>query len=342
MLQIALLAPPGVQAGSLYGAFDILSVTGCTWSMVDGTPPSPLFDTRIVGRATSGVRGSGGVAVHPTAAFRDAETADIVYIPAITFDLSEPIEGAYGPELAYVAERHGAGALIASACSGSMLVAATGLLDGSEATTHWAFAGLFRQLFPDVRLCEDQVFIASGDGDRVLSAGGGTGWQDVILYLIARYGSLDLARQQARMFLMQWHPDGQSPYAACMARAADADAAIQGAQAWLADNVIAERPVEQAAEIARLPQRTFARRFRQATGMSPITFVQRLRVEKAKELIERGAADVEALGEAVGYRDAVSFRRVFNRLVGMSPSQYRRRYALPQKIATASGPGKSP
>lgn len=336
MIRIALLAAPGVQAGSLFGAFDVLSAAGSTWSLVDGTRPSPLFEATIVARTPDALPGSGGVAVSPTSSFDDIETVDIVYVPAVSLDPAVPIEEAYAAELAFIARQQEAGALIASACSGSLLVAATGMLDGSEATTHWAFASLFRRLFPAVQLREDKVFIASGEGDRVLSAGGGTGWQDVILYLIARYGSPDLARQQARMFLLQWHPDGQSPYAACMARSAEADAAIQGAQAWLAGHVHVERPVAQAAGIAGLPLRTFARRFRHATGMSPIEFVQRLRVEKAKEMIEHGATDMEALGEAVGYRDTVSFRRVFGRLVGMTPAQYRRRYALPPPLMAAS------
>lgn len=336
MPRIALLAAPGVQAGSLYGAFDVLSVTGAAWSLVDGREPSPLFEAMIVGRTKEALPGSGGVAVHPSRSFEEVGFVDIVYVPAITLDPTVPIEDAYAAELEFIAEHHTAGALIASACSGSLLVAATGILNGSEATTHWAFASLFRKMFPTVRLREDQVFIASGEGDRVLSAGGGTGWQDVILYLIARFGSLDLARQQARMFLLQWHPDGQSPYAACLARASEADAAVQGGQAWLAANVHSESPVTRAAAVARLPLRTFARRFRQATGMSPIVFVQRLRVEKAKEMIEHGAEDIDALAEAVGYKDAVSFRRIFRRLVGMTPVQYRRRYALPPPLTVAS------
>lgn len=334
MVKFALLAASGVQAGSLYGAYDVLSAAGAVWSMVDGVPQQPRFEVEIAGRTTQALVGSGGVAVRPTASFDDIGPVEAVYVPAISFDPSVPLETAYGQELAFISRQHAAGAMIASACSGSLLVAAAGLLDDQEATTHWAFAPLMRRLFPAVRLREDQVFIASGRGGRILSAGGGTGWHDVILYLIARYGSLELARQQARMFLLQWHPDGQSPFAACLA--VDMDAAVQSAQAWLAENVDAESPVARAASVARLPQRTFARRFRQATGMSPLAFVQRLRVEHAKELIEKGATDMEAVGDAVGYRDQVSFRRIFRRLVGMTPAEYRRRFALPPSVRAAA------
>lgn len=346
MVRVALLAAPGVQAGSLYGAFDVLSTAGASWGVVDGKEPEPLFQTVIVGRTANTISGFGGVAVEPGTDFDHFGAADIVYVPAVAIDPAAPLDEAYAAELAFISDQHAAGALIASACSGSLLVAATGILDGSEATTHWAFASYFRKAFPAVRLREDQVFIASGEGDRILSAGGGTGWQDVVFYLIARYGSLELARQQSRMFLLQWHPDGQSPYASCMAHALEADAAIQAARAWMAKNADSENPVEKASRIARLPPRSFARRFRQATGVTPIAFVQRLRVEKAKEMIEHGATDVEALGEAVGYKDTVSFRRVFSRLVGLTPAQYRRRYALPPPLAgtsrrPAAGPGRT-
>lgn len=334
VVKFALLAGSGVQAGSLYGAYDVLSAAGAAWSVVDGEPRLPRFEVEIAGRTTGPLDGSAGIVVQPTTSFKDIGDVDVVYVPAVTFDPSIRLETAYSEELAFISRQHAAGALIASACSGSLLVAAAGVLDDEEATTHWAFAPLFRRLFPAVRLREDQVFMASGKGGRILSAGGGTGWHDVVLYLIARYGSLELARQQARMFLMQWHPDGQSPYSACLA--VDADAAVQNAQAWLAQNIGAESPVARAASIARLPPRTFARRFRQATGMSPLVFVQRLRVEHAKEMIEKGETDMEALSEAVGYKDQVSFRRIFRRFVGMTPVEYRRRFALPPSIRGAA------
>ena len=136
----------------------------------------------------------------------------------------------------------------------------------------------------------------------------------------------------SKFFLYQWHRDGQLPYASMIANAKHGDAVILRCQTWLAENY--ERPdiVTELVRHAGLPKRTFDRRFRAATGYSPLAYVQALRVEEAKHLLETGNTPIEAVAQEVGYEDLASFRRLFRRLAGMSPGDYRRKLQVPPII----------
>jgi transcriptional regulator GlxA family with amidase domain len=182
---------------------------------------------------------------------------------------------------------HERGALICSACGGSLVLAAAGLLSGREATTHWSHVPVFRQEFPDV-------------------------------------------------FLYQWHRDGQLPYASMAVNVVHADAVVLKCQTWLAENYDRADVVTEVARVSGLPKRTFDRRFRVATGYSPLAYVQALRIEEAKQMLETGSEPVDAIGREVGYGDASSFSRLFRRLTGISPGDYRRRFKIPDYARSSS------
>lgn len=230
--------------------------------------------------------------------------------------------------IAWVARMHEKGALTCSACGGSLVLSAAGLLTGRETTTHWSHVPVFRQAFPDIRLHEDRILVQTGVGHSIISCGGASSWQDLALLLIARYGSGAEAIRISRFFLYQWHRDGQLPYASMAVNVVHGDAVILRCQNWLAENY--ERPdvVVEAARLSGLPKRTFDRRFRAATGYSPLAYVQALRIEEAKQMLETDATPVDAVGREVGYEEAASFRRLFRRLTGIAPGDYRRRFRI--------------
>lgn len=184
-------------------------------------------------------------------------------------------------------------------------------------------------MFPDVPLSPERVLVVSGDREEFITSGASMTWHDLVLYLIARHVGATAAQTVARSFALQWHHDGLSPYIVFQGRRDHGDAAIADAQAWLANHFSIANPVDEMVRRSGLAGRTFKRRFTEATGFTPIDYVQRLRTEDAKRRLERTDEPVDEISWRVGYEDAASFRRLFKRVTGMTPGAYRRRFQVP-------------
>jgi transcriptional regulator GlxA family with amidase domain len=232
---------------------------------------------------------------------------------------------------------HGQGALLCSACSGVFLLAETGLFDGQETTVHWGYAEAFAKTFPAVPLRPERVLVVSGEREQLVTSGASMSWHDLVLYLIARHVGAVAAQAVARVFALQWHHDGLAPYIVFHGRTDHGDAAIADAQSWLATHFAVGSPVDEMVRRSRLPERTFKRRFTEATGFAPIDYVQRLRIEDAKRRLERTDAPADEISWQVGYEDAAFFRRLFKRVTGITPGAYRRRFQVPGFARSSSG-----
>lgn len=336
-VSIAILALPAAGAATLYGMYDLFMSAGRDWGLIaEGRPGPQLFAPRIVAVSGEPFDIGNGVLVRPDASLGDAGTPQVICVPELFVPPHSPIEGRFDSEVQWLRRCHAAGALIATACSGALLLAEAGLLDGQEATTHWAYCDVMKRRYPAVRLRARQALVVSGEGQRLVMAGGGTSWTDLALYLIARLAGVEAAMQVAKVNLIEWHEMGQQPYAyLAQSRQAD-DAAITRCQQWIAANYAVPGPVAQMARESGLPERSFARRFRQATGMAPLEYVHTLRLEEAKQMLESGNDAVEAIASEVGYEDAGFFSRLFRRRVGLTPQQYRRRFGNLRRQVAAS------
>ena len=217
--------------------------------------------------------------------------------------------------------------MLGSVCSGSLILAEAGLLDGIESTAHWAYRDMFRQHYPKVRLRPDLVICYSALEQRILTAGSVTSWQDLASCLIALLCGQDEAIRTAKIFLLASRDDGQLPFAVATPPKQSEDAVIADCQTWIAENYATANPVAAMTDRAQLIPRTFARRFRAATGYHPMDYVHALRVEEAKQFLETTEDSVEAIGREVGYEDPSSFRRLFKRKAGLTPAAYRRKFA---------------
>ncbi len=154
-------------------------------------------------------------------------------------------------------------------------------------------------------------------------------WHDLVLYLIAEHVGATAAQTVARFFALQWHHDGLAPYIVFQGRSDHGDAAISDAQSWLSKNFSIANPIESLVKRSKIAERTFKRRFTDATGHSPIEYVQRLRIEDAKRRLERTAVSADEISFQVGYEDAAFFRRLFKRTTGLTPGAYRKRFQIP-------------
>jgi transcriptional regulator GlxA family with amidase domain len=171
--------------------------------------------------------------------------------------------------------------------------------------------------------------VVSGRREELVSSGASTSWHDLVLYLIARFAGSAAAQAAARSFALQWHQDGLAPYIVFEGRRDHGDRAVEAAQQWLARHFSVASPVEAMIRRSKLASSTFKRRFANATGLSPIAYVQRLRIEDAKRRLERTTASVDEIGWQVGYEEPAFFRRLFKRIAGVSPGAYRRRFQIP-------------
>lgn len=198
-------------------------------------------------------------------------------------------------------------------------------MDGFEAASHWGAVTLFRQYYPNVQLKPEKVLALAGPEHRIITAGGAASWTALALYLIARFCGQEKAVRTSKVFLLSDLREGQLPFAAMSRPRGHPDATIERCQVWIAEHYERPHPVARMMERSGLAPRTFKRRFQAATGYTPIEYVQTLRIEEAKHLVETTAMPTEQVGQAVGYEDPASFRRLFRRLTGITPARYRQR-----------------
>lgn len=326
-IEVAVLAYPETSASVVFGMYDLFFSAGRDWSaMVEGKPGASAMRPRIVAKERRPFVVGNGVPIQPEATLEEMSRPAIVCVPEILLGFDEPLEKRFAAEIDWLRSCHRSGAVLAAACSGAVLLAEAGLLKGLDATTHWAFCDEMQRRYPDVRVRRQRSLVISGEGQRLVMAGGGTSWLDLALYLIARHVGVELAMQTARVNLIHWHAVGQQPFARLAASRQAEDGVIARCQQWIAEHYRGRSPVAAMAELSALPERSFKRRFKQATGMSPIEYVHTLRIEEAKQMLESGDAPIEAVANDVGYEDAGFFSRLFRRNVGLSPNQYRKRF----------------
>ncbi|HKK13888.1 MAG TPA: helix-turn-helix domain-containing protein [Gammaproteobacteria bacterium] len=327
-LTVALLAVPDSSGSTLYGMYELLGSAGRDWDLlVTGVPGRPLIRPLIVSADGARMPLASGLAIEPQCAFEACPRPDVVAVPDLTVVPDADLAGRYRQESRWLRGLYHDGVTVAAACSGALMLAEAGLLDGQDATTHWAYCDALAARYPKVHVHPRRALVISGEAQRLVLAGGGTSWYDLALFLIARFLGVDEAMRVARLHLIDWHHVGQQPFASLTRSRQVDDALITRCQEWVAQNYQQDSPVAAMARLSGLAERSFKRRFARATGMGPLEYVHTLRLEEAKHLLETTALPVEAVANEVGYGDASFFGRLFRRQVGLTPAHYRRRFA---------------
>jgi transcriptional regulator GlxA family with amidase domain len=326
--RIALLAAPETSASVLYGLYDVLLSVGPMWpDMTAAEPGDALLEVSIVAASAEPFRCFGNILVEPHAALLDVDQIDAVVVCDMYTPIDTPPRGRFGIEIDWLRRMHSRGALLATVCTGSLLLAEAGMLDGRSCAGHWAYRDLFASAYPRIRFGPGSILDLSSEGDGLITAGGVTSWQDLALHLIAKFCGPEHAARTAKVYLLAGHEDGQLPFSAMTRRIRPGDAVIADCLTWIGDHYATPNPVAAMAERSGLTRRTFARRFQGATGHRPIDHVHALRIEGARLLLETGRGGVDDVGYSVGYEDPTFFRRLFKRTTGMTPAAYRRKYA---------------
>lgn len=337
--EVLVVAVAETAGSALYGMIDVLSAAGTLWATLVRAPPDaarPLFRVRIVSPAREPFRCGNRIPVVPDVALDEDSQAGIVILPELWLGPDEAIAGRYPELMAWLRRRYHGGAALYSACSGAIMLAETGLLDGCPATSHWGYQDLFRTRYPQVRFQPGPSLVYADASARIVTAGGTTSWHDLALHIIARHGSPAEALRIAKTYLMKTHAEGQLPYAALVRNLPHGDAVVRACQDWLGEHFAEPDALARAVAAAGIPERTLKRRFKAATGATLIESLQNRRIERAKELLETTGTAVDGISAAVGYEDASFFRRVFKRGTGLSPGQYRRMFAPVTRLAAGA------
>jgi transcriptional regulator GlxA family with amidase domain len=240
--------------------------------------------------------------------------------------LGEPISHEAAAPLAHwLRERHAEGAALSSVCAGAFLLAETGLLRNRTATTHWVYTEALATRFPEIRVDADRLVIDDGD---IITAGGLMAWTDLGLKLVDRLLGPTAMIETARFLLVDPPGREQRYYSSFSPRLNHGDEQILKVQHWLQANGARAVTLAMMAKRARLEERTFLRRFRRATGLKPTEYSQHLRVGRAREMLEFTNRTVEQIAVSAGYQDPGAFRKVFQKITGLSPGDYRSRFGL--------------
>lgn len=328
-LLTAVVATPEAGAGAFI-IMDALASAGSLWEYLHGEEAErKYFLPRLLSADGQPYRDFHGVGIEPHGALADYPEPDIVIIPEMLLDPWKPLPNSYAPIIDWIRQAYDNGAIVASLCSGSMLLSATGLLDGEEATSHWAYCDAIARRHPKIRFRKERVLVQAGEGHRLITAGGFSSWHDLLLYLIGRVAGAEEARRIAKLFLLDWHNEGQLPFAALTVGRRHEDNLVSQAQEWVAEHYAHPNPVAAMVSRSELSERSFLRRFKRATGQSPMEYVQTLRIEEAKQYLETTDMPLDDIAAEVGYTEPSAFRHLFRKLVGVTPSAYRRRHLRP-------------
>lgn len=317
------------------GNISLVNVEGChqIFSEVNGVlaraGQPPMFRIQLVGvrKETSLIRGL--FSIRPEVLIGEVEHTDLIIIPAIHGNKKQVIED-NKEFLPWLVQQHKQGAGIASFCIGVFLLAGTGLLKGRKAATHWIEADNFREMFPDVNLVPDKIIT---DEQGIYTSGGAYSWLNLVLYLIEKFAGRDMAIICSKLFEIQIERNSQSPFMIFNPQKQHEDEVIRQVQEFLEKNYEEKISVDDLALKFGLSRRNLERRFRKVTFNSIVEYLQRVRIEAAKQTLERNRENVNEAMYKAGYNDIKAFRTTFKKLTGLSPLEYRNKYSKASVLA---------
>jgi transcriptional regulator GlxA family with amidase domain len=310
-------------ASTAIGPIEVFHSAGVLWNWLHGEAEQPRFRVRVASVDGCKVTSLCSVGLTPQCAIEDIEKTDVIIVPSSGWDVKEQI-ARNTPLLPWLRKWHGRGAYIAGICTGVAFLAESGLLKGRRATTHWAVADILEQHYPDARW-QPEHFVT--EDNRVLCSGGIYAAIDLSLHLVEKFCGHEIALETAKSLLVSMPRNRQSGYSMLPLSPPHSDEKIRQSEEYLHKHFDRDLTIEMLAERAGMGPRNFIRRFKTATGRLPGAYIQLLRMAVAKELLEQGVASIQTVCTKSGYVDVAFFRSLFKRHTGMTPVEYRRRFA---------------
>lgn len=327
-IRVCVVLLPEAAASTLLYVHDIFRLFS---SVVPGETP---YAVTIVGESLAPITTASAIVLKANATYESAPAADIVIVPSLLLPNFTWVSGKYPAMNQWLREQYANGATIGSACSGVFPLLEAGLLDGEPVTCHWYYESALRKCFPQADIRISRTLIVTGPDNRLVMSGASGSWHDLVLHLLSRFSGPAAANAIAKFFLLSWHPEGQAPYISFIEDTSHNDASIIKAQAWVREHWMLANPIEEMVRTTGLPERSFKRRFKNATGLSPMDYVQHTRIEHAKQLLENSARPVDEIAADIGYENPAFFRKLFKRITTLTPSDYRKKFCTAYQQTT--------
>lgn len=283
---------------------------------------APAFKVQLVGMTREVKLHRGSFTVHTDLLLHEVKETNLIFVPALSGDLKEGLEK-NRDLIPFIIHHYNKGAEVASLCIGAFLLAATGLLNGKRCSTHWRYADLFREMFPEIILVDDRIIT---EEQRVYSSGGANSYWNLLLYLVEKYTDREMAILAAKVYAVEIDRKTQSPFIMFNGQKGHEDDEIKKVQDFIEKNVGEKISVESLATRFAIGRRNFEKRFKKATNNTPVEYIQRVKIEAAKRTLETSRKNVTEVMYDVGYFDSKAFRMVFKKITGLSPIDYRNKY----------------
>ncbi|MDN3398315.1 helix-turn-helix domain-containing protein [Psychrobacter sp. APC 3426] len=333
--KVIILGFDGVLGSVLAGALDLFSFTGVSWQRFLDERVEPRFNVQIASLGGADIRCSNRLIMQAHCDIQDVIECDLLLIPTIGDSIDKVLSqnSELIPHLQRLANTK---ADIASNCSGAFFLAKAGLLDGKVATTHWGYASKFKADFPLVDLQENQFVTQSKNQSKsqskdqsgnIFCAAGGSAFYDLGLLLIERYCGREISTQVAKTQIIDSKRGNQNSYTNVTLHKPHSDQLVKQVQEFIEENFKQPIQISRLAAMVNITPRTLNRRFQSCVAMRPIEYIQAVRIEQAKRLLESGDVTIKSLAEQVGYEDISSFTRLFKRATELTPKEYQDKFS---------------
>jgi transcriptional regulator GlxA family with amidase domain len=320
-MKVGIVAYDGCTPSMAVGVFDILSFAN---SQFQSRNESELFDVSIVTETGKAVKGFNNFPIYANHSIKGKSSLDLIYIPGFVGELDNVLPK-QKKLIEWIKGQYKRGVMLAAACNGNFLLAETGALDKRKATTHWSLINTFRERYKKITVEPEKIIIDNGP---VLSAAGVTACLNLAIFLVERYGSKELALASAKIFLVDSGRKIQTPYQMFQVAKNHGDDDIVLIQEWLETNFSKSITLEKMTQVCNLTKKTLTRRFKKVTGDTPMLYLQKIRIENAKRMLESKKASFNEITWKVGYIDISAFHKVFKSETGLTPIEYRSKFSI--------------
>jgi len=309
-----------LKPSCLFGAIEVLEKAN-EFYINKGQPP--FYDIQLAGVNLQQRLLNTSFVLQGMKDIQAIKKTDVIIIPS--FDSPDDFAiNASRDALDWVTRQYKEGAEVASLCTGSFLLAATGLLKGQPCSTHWKAEPAFRSLFPELNLATNKIIT---DHKGLYTAGGATSSLNLMLYLIGKYNGRETALYCAKVLQIDIERNSQSPFIVFEGMKEHPDEEIRGIQDFIENNIGEKLTVDFLADKCAMHRINFSRRFKRATTISPVDYIQRVKIEAAKRSLEGGRKNINEVMYAVGYTDVKAFRTIFKKIAGITPLEYRNKFS---------------
>lgn len=318
MIKVTILAFQNAMASTIVGPMDMLNQAGQLWNMVNGAGPEPCFNVAVATSGRQPIQCDNRLTIVPHTAVDQVKETDLILIAAVA-NVEKTVK--HCPEvIPWIHRQFQRGAHVGSICTGAFLLGKTGLLDGKSATLHWGFTKIFKQMFPKITVQPERLLIDHG---RLYCSAGTNAGLDLSLYLVEKFCGRQIAIQCAKAMVFDMGRRLQTPYADFLFAKDHCDKAVLVVQKWIEDHYTHSMDYNRLARDHGMSRRSLERRFKKATGVTPLVYLQQLRIASAKRMIETGSSSMDEIAHAIGYEDLSFFRKLFERISGLQPKAYR-------------------